>query len=101
MNSHDREQYLNRDGILKLLSDAEVASVSMAETAEQLVKGDEYLDLEHLDWGVQKAIGATAPMRRVLPRKAVQEETWGRILRYLAAPRLAAPPSGGRTDELN
>ena len=95
MTHQQREQYLNRDGILKLLSDAEIASVSIAESAPRLGSGDEYLDLEHLDWGVQRAIGATAPMGCVLPRKAVQEETWGRILRYLAAPRLVAPPSGG------
>lgn len=93
MKNHDREQYLNRDAILSLLSDAEVSSVSMAEAAERLLKGDEYLDLEHLDWGVQTAVGATAPMGRVLPRKAVQEETWGKILKYLDAPRLAPPAS--------
>jgi hypothetical protein len=93
MNNHDREQYLTRDAILNLLSDAEVSSVSRAETAERLLKGDEYLDLEHLDWGVQTAVGATAPMSRVLPKKAVQEETWRKILKYLEAPRLAPPPS--------
>lgn len=99
MKDHDREQYVSRDAILKLLSDAEVASVSMAEAAERLQKGDEYLDLEHLDWGVQTVVGATAPMGRVLPKKAVQEETWGNIMKYLAAPRLAPPQPSGRVDE--
>ncbi len=99
MQGHDREKYVNRDGILKLLSDAEVARVSMAETAERLLKGEEYLDLEHLDWGVQSAVGATAPMGHVLPRKAVEPETWDKILKYLAAPRLPPPRSDGQKGE--
>jgi hypothetical protein len=99
MNDHEREQYLNRDGVLKLLSDAEVSRVSTAETAERLLAGDEYLDLEHLDWGVRRAAGADTSMGRVLPRKAVQEETWGKILRRLAARSIEAPHSGGRVDD--
>lgn len=99
MNGPGREKYVNRDGILKLLSDVEVARVSMAETAERLLSGEEYLDLEHLDWGVQRALGATAPMGHVLPRKAVAEETWGSILKYLSAPRLPAPHSDGQTGD--
>ena len=85
MKNDDLEQYLSRHGILSLLSDAEVARVSTAETAQGLSDGDEYLDLEHLDWGVQRAPGAGTPMGRVLPRKALQEGTWGKILRHLAA----------------
>ena len=100
MKDHDRDQYLNRDAILQLLSDAEVASVSTAETAHRLLDGEEYLDLEHLDGGVQRATPGTA-MGRVLPRKAVQEETWGKILKRLAARSIATPHSGGRVDDSN
>jgi hypothetical protein len=101
MKNHEREQYLNRDAVLQLLSDAEVASVSTAETAARLQDGDEYLDLEHLDEGVQRAAAASTPMGRVLPRKAVQEETWGKILKRLAARSIATPHSGGRVDDSN
>jgi hypothetical protein len=80
MNSHKRIDYLTRDGVLKLLSDDEAASVSNAESAEKLSEGDEYLDLEHLDEGVQKADGLIVIMGRVLPRKAVRETTWSKIL---------------------
>ena len=80
MNSHKRIDYLTRDGVLKLLSDDEAASVSNAESAEELDEGDEYLDLEHLEEGVRKADGLIVIMGRVLPRKAVHEITWSKIL---------------------
>ena len=73
-------EYATRDRILQLLSDDEVSSVSTAETAARLSDGDEYLDLEQLDQGVQRAHGTTTPMGRVLPRKAVHANTWSKIL---------------------
>jgi hypothetical protein len=82
MNTEKRSEYLTRDSVLKLLSDAEVASVSTAETAPRLADGDEYLDLEQLARGVQQA-PFTTPMGRVLPRKAVREATWNAILAQL------------------
>ena len=76
----NRTEYMTRDSVLKLLSDAEVASVSTAETAERLLDGDEYWDLHHLARGVQRAGAAHTNMGRVLPRKAVHEGTWSRML---------------------
>jgi hypothetical protein len=89
MKIDERTAYLTRDGILKLLSDDEVARVSTAEVAARLSDGDEYLDLGHLDLGVRRALGTNAPMGRVLPRKAVHEKTWGKILTQLAPPVIA------------
>ena len=71
--------------MLKLLSDEEAASVSTAETAERLDDGDEYVDLGHLEHGVRRAREPRAPMGRVLPRKAVRESTWLKIVEQLAA----------------
>jgi hypothetical protein len=85
MNSHKRIDYLTRDGVLKLLSDDEAASVSNAESAQELAEGDEYLDLEHLDEGVRKADGLIVNMGRVLPRKAVHESTWSKILAVVSS----------------
>jgi hypothetical protein len=85
MKNQQQRQFATRDGILKMLSDEEVASVSTAETAERLANGDEYLDLKHLDRGVQRARGWTAPMGRVLPRKAVNEATWTKIIECVTA----------------
>ncbi len=93
MKNDNRTEYVTRDVILKLLSDDEVARVSSAETAARLSDGDEYLDLEHLDQGVRRAAGTAAPMGRVLPRKAVQEGTWTKILTQLKAPSIATARS--------
>lgn len=84
MNHKQRDEYLTRENVMKLLSDDEVASVSTAETAQGLAEGDEYLDLKHLSFGVRRSSVATVtPMGRVLPRKAVQESTWNKIVRQL------------------
>ena len=86
MTNHQRDAYVLRDGIMNLLSDQEVASVSTAETAEKLADGDEYIDLEQLDQGVRRAPAAATPMGRVLPRKAVHQDTWSKILMKLTRP---------------
>ncbi len=79
-----RAEHVARDNILKLLSDDEIAKVSSAETAAGLAEGGEYLDLEHLDQGVQCAKAATKiAMEHVVPRSAVGGETWNSILTQL------------------
>jgi hypothetical protein len=83
MKYETRNDHETREGILKLLSDDETASVSNAETAPRLQDGDEYIDLERIDRGVQKAPGTHTPMGRVLPRKAVHAATWTRIVAQL------------------
>lgn len=88
-----RTDYVTRDTILRLLSDDEVARVSTAEAATHLVDGDEYVDLREPNQGVRRALGlATAPMGDVLPRKAVQEPTWRRIVGLLSAHEAEASP---------
>jgi hypothetical protein len=87
MKSEKRLAYVTRDDILKLLSDAEIACVSTAETVAQLSDGDEYLDLQRLDQGVRKALGSTAYTSSVLARKSVHEDTWTKIVSQL---RIAA-----------
>lgn len=85
MTELKREEHIVREAVLKMLSSAEVARVSTAEAASRLNEGDEYLDLAHLDQGVQRAQAATnVPMGQVLPRSAVGVETWSKILAQLA-----------------
>jgi hypothetical protein len=76
---------LKREAILKLLSDAEVAKVSRAEDAPRLVEGDEYVDLQDLDAGVQ-LVQATprTPPGHALPRSAVSDATWTKIVQAVA-----------------
>ena len=84
---------LEREGILNLLSDEEIARVSSAEAGAELGLGDEYVDLQHLGRGVRRAMGEVAPVGRLLPRSAVDEDTWRRILTHLSTiPVAAAPP---------
>lgn len=83
--THQTKNALNREAILKLLTDAEIAKVSRAEGEQRLVEGDEYVDLEDLDSGVQlvQAAPRTAP-GRALPRSAVAEGTWAKIVKAVA-----------------
>jgi hypothetical protein len=67
------------------MSNDEIAKVSTAETAAGLKAGDEYLDLEHLEHGIQQAGNAAiVNMGQAVPRSAVSNETWSRILDQLA-----------------
>jgi hypothetical protein len=87
MTTDGRTQYLTRIGILKALSDYEIVRVCTAETADRLLDGEEYLDLEELHQGVRHAFGMTRPTSRVLPRRSVPPNTWIKILTRLTAPR--------------
>jgi len=83
MRNDKRNELANRESILKLLSEDEVARVSTAEAEAQLEHGDEYLDLQHLDEGVQWAPVAREPIAHLLPRKAVHQHTWSKIMAHL------------------
>ena len=85
MKNNLQTENVTRESILKLLSDDEVASVCTAETKVRLAEQDEYVDLEQLELGVQKAHGAGPAMGRMLPRKAVHPDTWTKIRTALAA----------------
>ena len=78
-------EHVTRETILNLLSNAETAKVSNAEGAAALTVGDDFVDLEHLDQGVQRANASTkVVMGYVLPRSAVSQETWSKIMAQLA-----------------
>ena len=86
MKNDKRTEYVVRDRILKLLSAAELASVAKAEGEARLADGDEYIDLEQLEQGVRQVPVAGTPTSRMLPRKAVREDTWMKILAVLSGP---------------
>ena len=90
MDNQKRTDYLTREGVMRLLSDDELAKVSNVESSARLAGGEEYLDLEQLSLGVLRANGAPEmlPMERLLPRKTIGETTWATVLGYLATPLL-------------
>jgi hypothetical protein len=85
MRTGNKSPHLTRVGVLEMLSEEEVASVGRAESAAVLADGDVYVDLARLDQGVRRARGATTPLRPVLPKKAVHEDTWRSLVEHLAA----------------
>jgi hypothetical protein len=98
MKSKKQPEGLTRDNLLKILSDEEVARVSLRETAASLVDGDEFIDLTQIELGVQRAgAGVSSPTLDVLSRKVVHENTWRKIVANLTARRsmahVPAPPS--------
>lgn len=80
---NELRQFHTRASIMKLLSDDEVSRVSTAESAVRLFENDEYLDLERLDLGVQRAIEDVPYMGVLLPKKAIPIATWIQILANL------------------
>ncbi|HEX3773497.1 MAG TPA: hypothetical protein VHV51_03480 [Polyangiaceae bacterium] len=85
MTTDPKKNALNREAILKLLTDAEISKVSLAEDAPRLVEGDEYVDLDNLESGVQlvQAVPRDAP-GHALPRSAVADATWAKIVKAVA-----------------
>ncbi len=69
--------------LLELLSEEETARVVSAETS-WLCEGDEYVDLDAIDRGVQRADATIGHERhRVLARRAIHKKTWKRVVARL------------------
>jgi len=85
MTDAKRAEHVTREKVLNLLSDEETAKVSMKETATTLIAGDEYLDLEHLEQGIQQANSTVSvSANNILPRSAISAATWSKINAALA-----------------
>jgi hypothetical protein len=93
MSSDVRGKPMNGAKILELLSAGEMASLKAAAVETHLRRGDEYLHLEHLERGVLRADGTATSLDALLPRKAIHEDTWRRILRHLKGLAALAPPT--------
>jgi hypothetical protein len=75
-----KKEALTREAVLALLSDTEVAKVSRAEGEPRLVEGDEYVDLEDPSAGVRQVHAKSAHSKSALPRSAVSDATWAKIV---------------------
>ncbi|MGO8994006.1 MAG: hypothetical protein ACLQVI_11805 [Polyangiaceae bacterium] len=81
-----KKNALTRDALLGLLSDVEIAKVSRAEDAKALVEGDEYVDLSNPGDGVRQVqAGSQIGPGHVLPRSAVSDATWDKVVRAVGA----------------
>jgi hypothetical protein len=65
-----------------MLSAEEKRALASAPSHDFAV-GDEYLDLARLGEGVRVARGGNPPFAGLLPRSAVRDATWAKVLRYL------------------
>ncbi len=75
-----------KEEILDLLSDNEVARVANVEANGALEDGAEFVDLDHVERGVQRVNAQTRnQVHTIVPRSAVSDETWRRIEDALAA----------------
>lgn len=83
MSNVQRADFLTRNSILSALTDDEVASVCKAESAAHLANGEEFVDLAQLAKGVRSASTSDADLGTVLPRSAVPEATWQKIVGQL------------------
>ena len=85
MTADAPSNFAAREAMLKLLTDDEVAKVSSAEGGLGLKNGLEYVDLTHLELGVQTAgIMTRVDVGNVIPRDAVSSQTWQKIIARLA-----------------
>jgi hypothetical protein len=88
VTSAKQSEQINRDQILKTLSDAETARVSMAETEKALAEEEDFVDLDNLAAGIQQAQSGTR-LSNVVPRSAVGPATWKKIVEMLQSPSSA------------
>jgi len=69
--------------LLALLSEAEMARVVEADVEYSLQPGEEYLDLDHLDRGVQRTDGRVGTFGQIVPKRAIASATWTRVIAAL------------------
>jgi hypothetical protein len=79
----ESQSTFDRDGILRALWQDPIAHVAPAKLLVRLGTGEEYVDLQHLAAGVQRARTAMLPTGGELSRKSVEPATWNKLLGYL------------------
>ena len=87
MQNKKHHELVSRENLLKILSDEELARVRMKA---HLTGGDEFIDLIQIENGVQRAKESNPT--DVLPRKAVHENTWRKIVTHLGAWKVMTQP---------
>jgi hypothetical protein len=83
MSNEQKNRLVTREALLSLLTDAEIAKVSRAESGP-LVEGDEYVDLDDPAAGIRQVHDKSPRPGRALPRSAVSDATWTKVIRALS-----------------
>jgi hypothetical protein len=73
----------DRDQIMAILWDDPIAAVCGTDVPAKLGRGDEYLDLQRLETGLQRAAHSMTPTGGELSRRAVHPRTWERLMAQL------------------
>ena len=82
MRDHQSQASFDRDGILRLLWGDPIGSLT-ARAATRLLSGEEYVDLQHLAAGVQRARVTMLLTGGELSPKDVLPITWEKLLAFL------------------
>jgi hypothetical protein len=68
---------------MAILWEDPIAAVRGTDLPAKLGRGDEYLDLQHLETGLQRAARCMTPTGGELSRSAVCPRTWERLMAHL------------------
>lgn len=75
-----------RERVMALLSDAELARVAKAEDKAKIPPGERYIDLAHLEDGIQTAADPTKQVaHEAILKSSVTSETWHSIQKLMNA----------------
>jgi hypothetical protein len=72
---------------MAILWDDPIAAVCGTDLPARLGRGDEYLDLQRLEAGPQRALRSMTPTGGELSRNAVRPGTWDRLMAHLDGAR--------------
>ena len=84
-------EFVTRGDFLRFLSVEHVARAKTAAMAPRRADGDGYIDLEPLGLGTAQTLRSSKPpVEHLLTRRAVDEDTWSRMLAPVAASKQRA-----------
>lgn len=83
MRAHLLSSTFDREGIMQALWGDPIARITCRDIPARLRRGDEYVDLQNLEAGVQRARRTMSPTGGELARRAVRPDTWEKLLAYL------------------
>ncbi len=88
MNPNLLAEYRVRRQMVELLSDVDTARLQQALASAPLQDDEEYIEVDHVSLGVQRARAGTPPRRgRLHLRRALAPNTWAQLVTLLDSVR--------------